>query len=170
MCHWIDLCNGPSSLSVLPLSTPCSAAPRLMFKGVEVPEHSLVVREAIGEANTDTLMCVTDYRPCCANDTGSTWIYGNTVSHYMSRGDGVVRLHQTPDAAGIVACRIRITDGDSESAYQLLLVGVYPHTSSISAPEDGEYICSYIAIAKGQFHNYALRLYTRLITEQVHPL
>ncbi len=34
-----------------------------MFKGVELPEHSLVVRETIGLANVDTLMCDSDYSP-----------------------------------------------------------------------------------------------------------
>jgi len=55
-----------------------------MFKGVEVPEHTLVVREAIGTANSDTLMCVSDYSLCCTNtenswilDTGATITTGN---------------------------------------------------------------------------------------------
>ncbi len=102
-----------------------------MFKGVEVPEHSLVVRETIGTANADTLMCETDYTGPCCTDTENVWwfdfaqtIHTTTTSGiYQVRDDGVVRLHYNggnPD--GIFFCRIRI----SASVIQTLYVGIYP--------------------------------------------
>ena len=74
---------------------------RLMFKGVEVPEHSLVVREAIGTDNANTLKCVSDYRPCCTNsdnlwrfdDGGGLGYNVPTIAHggfYQNRNTGVV--------------------------------------------------------------------------------
>ncbi len=38
-----------------------TGAARFVFKGVEVPEHSLVVCETMGAANADTLMCESDW-------------------------------------------------------------------------------------------------------------
>ncbi len=106
-----------------------------MFKGVEVPEHSLVVRETIGTANADTLMCESDYSPCCTNTenfwhrdierNGSIFPVSATTSNgwYQTRDTGVVRLHYNggnPD--GIFFCRIRV----SATEVQTLYVGVYP--------------------------------------------
>ncbi len=106
-----------------------------MFKGVEVPEHSLVVRETIGTANADTLMCESDYSPCC-NNTENAWfrdlqalgiVSTITISGiYQTRDAGVVRLHYNggnPD--GIFFCEIRI----SATELQTLYVGVYPSTN-----------------------------------------
>ncbi len=103
-----------------------------MFKGVEVPEHSLVVRETIGSANADALMCVTDYSPCCT-DPENAWhrdfepggIISTSTSSgiYQTRDTGVVRMHYNdgnPD--GIFFCQIRV----SASVIQTLYVGVYP--------------------------------------------
>ncbi len=103
-----------------------------MFKGVEVPEHSLVVRETIGTANADTLTCESDYSPCCT-DTENAWFRdfepGGIVSTstssgvYQERDDGVVRLHyQGGNPDGIFFCQIRV----SESEVQTLYIGVYP--------------------------------------------
>ncbi len=105
-------------------------AARFMFKGIEVPEHSLVVRETIGTANADTLMCESDDSSCCSN-TYNAWfrdfnngiVYTSTADGvYQTRGDGVVILHyrgRNPD--GIFFCRIR-----ASSETQTLYIGVYP--------------------------------------------
>ena len=103
----------------------------MIFKGVEVPENSLVVREAIGDSDNDTLMCVTDYTPCCNTDIISGWYWdfqdeviptsNNGIT--MSRGNQVVRLHRpgNPGAEGIFRCRIQ----DTSSTFRELYVGVY---------------------------------------------
>ncbi len=128
------------------IAIPYSGAPRLVFQGVEVPEHSLVVREAIGTFNDGTLMCVTDYRPCCVADIRSTWMWpsGRVVPyHPNARGIGVVRLHRNTLGAsgkGIMMCRIRVSAGDGSQNFKFLLVGVYSRIQHIdSTPEDGEY-------------------------------
>ncbi len=106
-------------------------AARLRFNGIEVPEHSLVVRETIGLASADTLMCESDYRPCCT-DPENAWFrdFNNGIlststssGNYQTRDDGVVRYHYNggnPD--GIFFCRIRV----SATEIQTLYVGVYP--------------------------------------------
>ncbi len=115
------------------LLAPCSdAAARFMFKGVEVPEHSLVVRETVGSANNETLMCESDYSPCCTL-TENAWhrdfepngiVFTSTSKGvYQTRDTGVVRLHYNggnPD--GIFFCVIRV----SATELQTLYVGVYP--------------------------------------------
>ncbi len=106
-----------------------------MFNGVEVPEHSLVVRETIVLANADTLMCESDYRPCCT-DTENAWFRdfepgGIVQTHtsagmYQTRDDGVVRLHYhggNPD--GIFFCQILV----STTALQTLYIGIYPRVN-----------------------------------------
>ena len=105
-----------------------------MFKGVIVPEHSLVVRDAIGDSDNDTLMCVTDYTPCCNTDTVSGWYWDFQEELFptsnsgitMSRGDKVVRLHRpgNPGDEGIFWCRIRV----ATNVFQELYVGVYGST------------------------------------------
>ncbi len=103
-----------------------------MFKGVEVPEHSLVVRETIGTANVDTLMCESDFSVCCT-DPENAWFRdfepGGIVSTftssgvYQTRDGGVVRMHyQGGNPDGIFFCEIRV----SASVIQTLYVGVYP--------------------------------------------
>ena len=112
-----------------------------MFKDVNVPENSLVVREAIGNSNADTLMCVTDYTSCCTGDTENGWYWdnqenvqiptsGNNI--FMSQGDRVVRLHQmnNPTSEGIFWCRIRV----AADTFQELYVGVYGSTD----PDGGD--------------------------------
>ncbi len=108
-----------------------TGAARFMFKGVDVPEHSLVVRETIGTANADTLMCVTDYSDCCT-DRENTWFRDfdfaivsikTNSSHYQTRDVGVVRFHYNGGGAdGIFYCRIRVSTGDLQTLY----IGVYP--------------------------------------------
>ncbi len=108
-----------------------------MFKGVEVSEHSLVVRETIGTADADTLMCESDFRPCCT-EPENAWFRdfepggivttnfvgtSTTAGVYQERDDGVVRLHYNggnPD--GIFFCQIRVSATDIQTLY----VGVYP--------------------------------------------
>ncbi len=106
-----------------------------MFKGVEVPEHSLVVRETVGTANANTLMCESDYSPCC-NNTENGWFFdffhpdGNIFpvntgggGWYQTRDTGVVRLHYNGgNSEGIFLCRIRV----SATEVQTLYVGAYP--------------------------------------------
>ncbi len=127
---------------------PFPVGARFMFKGVEVPEHSLVVRETIGLANDDTLMCVTDYSPCCADpenawfrdfETGAIVSTRTNAGVYQTRDTGVVRLHYNdgnPD--GIFYCRIRV----SATELQTLYVGVYPsvddHPNGVGANGDGK--------------------------------
>ncbi len=120
-----------TALSSISLLHPFPVGARFMFKGVEVPEHSLVVRETIGLPDADTLMCESDYRPCC-NDTENAWYRdfidgivstSTTSGAYQTRDDGVVRLHYNggnPD--GIFFCLIRV----SAIEIQTLYVGVYP--------------------------------------------
>ncbi len=102
-----------------------------MFKGVhvEVPEHSLVIRETIGADNADTLMCKSDYSPCCADpETGWSFDVGASVfvssgGQHQIRGDSAVRLHYNggnPD--GTFFCRIRV----SATELQTLLLGYIP--------------------------------------------
>ena len=106
-----------------------------MFKGMEVPENSLVVRDAIGGSDTDTLMWVTDYTECCNTDTVSAWFIDHRndqpiptsgANIIMSRGDQVVRLHLTgsSNAEGIFWCRIRV----AANTFQNLYVGIYGST------------------------------------------
>ncbi len=118
-----------------------TGAARFMFKGVEVPEHSLVVRETVGSANADTLMCESDYTQNCCTNMENGWFYdydnppgsGNprpvsTVSSsgwYQSRDTGVVRLHlhfSGTTSEGIFFCEIRVSATDIQTLY----VGVYP--------------------------------------------
>ncbi len=103
-----------------------------MFKGVEIPEHSLVVRETVGEPNADTLMCESDYSVCCTDpenawfrdfETGAIVSTSTSSGVYQTRDTGVVRMHYNggnPD--GIFFCQIRV----SASLIQTLYVGVYP--------------------------------------------
>ncbi len=98
------------------------------FKGVEVTEHSLVVCETIGTANADTLMCETDYWPCCT-DTETRWSFDFGASAFVSSGgqqqtrdDGVVRVHYNggnPDGIFFIWIRVSATE------LQTLCVGVY---------------------------------------------
>ncbi len=120
------------------LFTVLSHTARFMFKGVEVPEHSLVVRETVGTDNADTLMCVTDYTgPCCTAtengwfldfddppDSGSPRVVNTgNGGFYQTRGGGVVRLHYNGgNIEGIFLCEIRV----SATELQTLYVGVYP--------------------------------------------
>ena len=122
----------------------CTGAARLMFMGVSVPENSLVVRDAIGDSDNDTLMCVTDFTPCCSTDIISGWYWGfqdeliptsnNDIT--MSRGDQVVRLHRpgNPGAEGIFRCTIQV----AANTFQELYVGVYGDELN----NNGEYIPS----------------------------
>ncbi len=111
-----------------------TGAARFMFKGVEVPEHSLVVRETVGSANDDTLMCESDYSDCCT-DTENGWFFDfdtdgspravqtNYGGWYQTRANGVVRLHYNYGTnEGIFFCWIRV----SASVIQTLYIGVYP--------------------------------------------
>ena len=109
-----------------------------MFKTVNVPENSLVVRDAIDQSNADTLMCVTDHASCCSNSNDGSWYFDFgtdqevpiTGNLYMSRGNQVLRLHRlstsTPGAEGIFWCRIRVGPGNDD--FQTLYVGVYGST------------------------------------------
>ncbi len=112
-----------------------SLTARFMFKGIEVPERSLVVRETVGSANADTLMCESDYSDCCANtenfwhrdvDNNGALFPVNTNTYngwYQTRADGVVRLHWNGGTLeGIFFCQIRV----SATELQTLYVGVYP--------------------------------------------
>ncbi len=104
-----------------------------MFKGVEVPEHSLVVRETIGTADADTLTCESDYSPCCT-DTENGWFFDfgppNQVhitmdfGIYQTRDVGIVRMHNDGrgGADGMFYCQIRV----SGTELQTLYVGIYP--------------------------------------------
>ena len=120
-------------------------AARLMFKGVNVPENSLVVRDAIGNLDDDTLMCVTDYTPCCSTDAESAWYWDfrndppiptTSTGFRMSRGDQVVRVHRPGNAMGegILWCRIRVT----ADTFQDLYVGMYGSTADNDPDGDGE--------------------------------
>ncbi len=118
----VDIC-----ITVACLMYPFPVGARLMFKGVDIPGHSLVVRETIGVTYADTLMC--DYSSCCTDpedgwvfDFGTS-VFANSGGFYQTRGDGVVRLHYNGgNADGIFRCQIRI----STSVIQTLFVGVYP--------------------------------------------
>ncbi len=115
-----------------------------MFKGVEVLEHSQIVRETIGTADGDTLMCESDYSPCCT-DTENGWFFdfdldgsprtvetSQAFGIYQSRADGVVRLHYNGgNSEGIFFCRIRV----SATELQTLYVGVYPSVDDNNAPD-----------------------------------
>ena len=119
-----------------------------MFKGVNVPENSLVVREAIGDdsdgADNDTLMCVTDYTPCCTAENENGWYWDvingrlptSSGNFRMSRGNQVVRLHQPSNATGegIFWCRIRV----AADTFQDLYVGVYGSTAVNDPQGNGE--------------------------------
>ncbi len=106
-----------------------------MFKGVEVPEHSLVVSGTVGTANADTLMCESDYSPCCTDTENVWWFDFDQTIHVtmapghgwiQTRDTGVVRLHYYGGTAeGIFFCRIRV----SGSELQTLYVGIYPNVS-----------------------------------------
>ncbi len=110
---------------------------RFMFLGVEVPEHSLVVRETVGSANADTLMCESDYSDCCTNaENGWFFDFDNPPDSgiprpvntggggwFQTRGAGVVRLHYNGSTnEGIFFCEIRV----SATELQTLYIGVYP--------------------------------------------
>ncbi len=127
-----------------------TGAARFMFKGVEVPEHSLVVRETIGSANDDTLMCVTDYSPCCTV-TENGWFddfdtppgsgmprpvpTGTTTGWYQTRDTGVVTLHYNGgNSEGIFFCQIRVSAAAGDIGLQTLYIGVYPSTTDNNLP------------------------------------
>ena len=113
-----------SSKHLVLLKLLCSlymtGAARLMFKGTNVPENSLVVRDAIGIPDANTLMCVTDYTPCFSNPlsvdcTGTTKIMCRFLPQTM-----VLQCHEVRDqvvwlrrpgnsgAEGIFWCRIQV--------------------------------------------------------------
>ncbi len=111
-----------------------------MFKGVEVPEHSLVVRDAIGSANADTLMCESTHSPCCDNEENG-WFFDfdfdgspravNTGGGgwFQTRASGVVRLHYNGGTAeGIFFCEIRVSATDLQTLY----IGIYPLVDDMS--------------------------------------
>lgn len=113
-----------------------TGAAKLMFKGTEVPQHSLVSREAIGVDNADSLMCVSDYRPCC-NGSENRWIRdnGNGLGPmHVSRGKGFVRLHSSPEVftEGIFSCEIRV----AADHIQTLYTGIYPSQADVAASID----------------------------------
>ncbi len=131
-----------TALSMM-LAVPFPVGARFMFKGVEVPEHSLVVRETIGSANADTVMCESDYSPCCT-DPENAWFCdfepGGIVSTstssgvYQTRDVGVVRMHyHGSNSDGIFFCQIRV----SASVIQTLYVGVYPSADDNGQPGGG---------------------------------
>ncbi len=110
-----------------------TGAARFVFQGVEVPEHSLVVRDAL--STTNTLMCESDYSPCCTN-TENGWFYDfdnppgtpfpvntNSGGWFQTRANGVVRLHYNGGTLeGIFFCQIRVSATDLQTLY----VGIYP--------------------------------------------
>ncbi len=119
-----------------------TGAARFMFKGVEVPEHSLVVSETVGSANADTLMCESDYSDCCTN-TENGWFFDFDVGGspravntggggwFQTRANGVVRLHYNGGTSeGIFLCRIRVSATDLQTLY----VGVYPTVDDNNPP------------------------------------
>ncbi len=128
-----------------------TGAARFMFKGVEVPEHSLVVRETVGSANDDTLMCESDYSVCCTN-TENGWFFdfdldgsprpvtiSSTTGWGQIRDAGVVRLHYNDgNSEGIFLCQIRVSATDLQTLY----VGVYPsvddHPNGAGVNGDGK--------------------------------
>ncbi len=126
-------------------STPSIGTARLMFKGVEVLEHSQIVRETIGTADGDTLMCESDYSPCCT-DTENGWffdfgtpIFVNSGGWYQERDDGVVRLHYNGGTAeGIFYCQIRVSAAAGALGLQLLYVGIYPSEEDSTPGGDGK--------------------------------
>ncbi len=111
-----------------------------MLKGVEVPEHSLVVRDEVGSVNDGTLMCESTHSGCCTL-TENGWFFKDDnpdgspravptggTGWYQSRDTGVVRLHQHSSGAkleGIFICEIRV----SATELQTLYVGIYPSVS-----------------------------------------
>ncbi len=125
----------PNPTDGLPLTA------RFMFKGIEVPEHSLVGRETIGEPNDDTLMCESDYSVCCIksenfwhrdiNNADTPFPVSTSTSSgwYQTKANGVVRLHWNGGKPeGIFFCVIRV----SASELQALYVGVYPSVNDNS--------------------------------------
>ncbi len=119
---------------------------RFMFKGVEVPEHSLVVRETIGSASADTLMCESDYSPCCT-DPENGWFFdfdsegsphpvvtSSTTGWGQIRAAGVMRLHYNGgNSEGIFLCQIRVSAAAGDLGLQTLYIGVYPSTTDNNA-------------------------------------
>ena len=121
-----------------------------------VPEHSLVVRDVIGEVANDTLMCVTDYMECCVDHTpqcrlpynlvcpesidpilhvppGPGWVIPSGRKYYKgsfftSASDQVVRLHRSAGSDyGVEGIfSCRILVGPGD--LQDLYVGIYGHT------------------------------------------
>ncbi len=128
---------------------------RLLFKDVQVLQHSLVVREAIGESDADALRCVTDYRPCCNDTDKNRWLYafgdpvGSAGSIFAFNDDrGVVRLYHRGSASfeGIFTCEIQTADDSTSTLY----VGIYPTTpDEIGNP----------AMGNGESHHCISRLY-----------
>ncbi len=120
-----------------------TGAARFMFKGVEVPEHLLVVRDAIDTPDDDTLMCESTYSPCCTGPENG-WFYdfdnppgtpfavstSTNIGWYQSRAStGVVRLHYNGGTAeGIFFCQIRVSATDLQTLY----VGVYPSVDDMN--------------------------------------
>ncbi len=133
---WID----PEYIHLFPV---LSHTARFMFKGVEVPEHSLVVRDEVGSVNDDTLMCESTHSGCCTN-TENGWFFdfdnppGSGIPRpvttgaggwFQTRDDGVVRLHYNSGTAeGIFFCEIRVSATDIQTLY----VGVYPSMDDMS--------------------------------------
>ncbi len=130
-----------------------TGAARFMFKGVEVPEHSLVVRDEVGVSTVPddvTLRCESDYSGCCT-DTENGWFFDYDVNPpatgprpvntgsgnwHQTRDGGVVRLHHTGSGTseGIFLCVIRV----SATELQTLYVGVYPSVDDGGADASGD--------------------------------
>ena len=97
------------------------AGVRLMLRGVQYPNNSIVNITDVGEGDHFALLCLTDKRPCCGmppNRFGD-WYYpngsivpqsGDRSSFYRNRGDdGQVRLHRRSNAmttTGIYSCEV----------------------------------------------------------------
>ncbi len=137
---WID----PERIHLFPV---LSHTARFMFKGVEVPEHSLVVRDELGSVNDGTLMCESTRSGCCTN-TENGWFFDfdnppgtpfpvNTGGGgwFQTRANGVVRLHYNGGTnEGIFFCEIRV----SANELQTLYIGVYPTVDDGGADAGGD--------------------------------
>lgn len=149
-----------------------------MFRGILIPEHSQIVREALvaNTDNTGTLQCVSDFENCCT-DSENSWYFdfpsnddpGRHVhlesagfAIYQARDRGVVRLHfnstgGNTDSEGVFLCRIWVAAG----SLQDLFVGIYPTVSDDRGQgtpnDDGE--CITLMLVWGELVNSVVSMF-----------
>ena len=114
----------------------CQSLPKFEHERRSLPNNSYIYYPDISDGD-QTLKCVTDNENCCNTSNVGGWrdergdpVYegaDGTICLYVTRGDGVIRLHRkigcSDHTSGLWRCDIPDSSGEMQSLY--IYIGDY---------------------------------------------